>query len=48
VGIHFVPIFAGQVMDHSGKPCLKHGMEQVWANYIAKWIQSYRVRHSQT
>lgn len=29
------------VMDHSGKPCLKHGMEQVWANYIAKWIQSY-------
>jgi len=31
------------VMDHSGKPCLKTGMEEVWANYIAKWIQSYRV-----
>ena len=31
-------------MDHSGKPCLKTGMEEVWANYIAKWIQSYRAR----
>lgn len=32
------------VMDHSGKPCLKTGMEEVWANYIAKWIQSYRAK----
>ena len=46
-GMHLVPIFGSQVMDHSGQPCLKHGMEQVWANYIAKWIQSYRVRNGQ-
>lgn len=32
-----------EVMDHSGQPCLKPGMEQVWANYITKWIQSYQV-----
>eukprot|EP00438_Fugacium_kawagutii_P009436 Skav202047 [mRNA] locus=scaffold1138:382123:397889:- [translate_table: standard] len=31
-----------EVMDHSGQPCLKPGMEEVWANYITKWIQSYQ------
>ena len=29
-------------MDHSGSPCLKPGMERVWANYIAKWIEAYQ------
>lgn len=31
-------------MDHSGQPCLKAGMERVWANYIAKWITAYRAQ----
>ncbi|CAJ1415929.1 unnamed protein product [Effrenium voratum] len=33
---------AAPTMDHSGSPCLKEGMESVWAKYMAKWVASYK------
>jgi len=29
-------------MDHSGKPCLRSGMEATWAMYFAKWVSAYK------
>ena len=33
---------AAEGMDHSGAPCLKADMQDVWARYISKWVASYK------
>ena len=40
-GLRLAP---AETMDHSGSPCLKEGMESVWAKYMAKWVASYKAR----
>lgn len=29
------------MMDHSDRPCIKDGLQDVWARYMSKWISSY-------
>jgi len=30
-------------MDHSGRPCLRSGVQETWAKYIARWIDAYNL-----